>query len=372
MDIDAALVTDLNTTTTSYIAGEEPWNKNLRGFNVDTQETDDSSYVCDWTTWHGFYRTIPEYSSSIDTFSSWVIGRKLIMSPGTKKILSKIRGIGIDTIRKILLNQKRTAKLCGDSFAEIIQDKAKRLLNLKPLNPGYIKITGNNLGIITHYDQLNNKREVVGDGWNPDEIFHIANRRIANEIHGIPEVEMLQKIIKWRHQVMNTYSVIMHRYMKPTYFYETETDDDAEIAQITAKIDKAVTKFENVVLPKGTLAEIKQVKTAQMSSLDPMPWLNYLKRYFVLTTGVPDIVQGESRESAISSGELNYISYKERVKQEQQDYSDDIKAQLGLDITFEEPREITIEQNPGDVEGSKTNKKINKEKPNSNGTETSN
>ena len=40
---------------------------------------------------------------------------------------------------------------------------------------------------------------------------------------------------------------------------------------------------------------------------------------------------------------VNFISYKERVIQEQFDYSEEIKAQLGLTIKFEEPREIAIE-----------------------------
>ncbi len=353
MDIDSAVVTDLDNKTTSYAAGQEPWNKNLRGFNIDSKSTDVNSYICDFDTWHGLYRNIAEWKASVDTFCRWIVGRKLIMDGNTTKTVSRIKGIGVDDFRKILLNQKRTAKMCGDSYASIVKDKAKRWVNLKPLDPGTIRIDSNLKGIIKRYVQVVDKSNIqskILDSWKPHEMFHLANNRIANEIHGIPDVESLQNIIKWRHQVMNTYSVILHRYMKPTYFYETDTDDPVEIEAIKNKIDNAIKNFENVVLPKGALDEVKQVKTAQFSALDPMPWLTFLKKYFILVTGVPDIVQGESRESAISSGELNYISYKERIKQEQEDYILEIKSQLGLDVGFEEPREITIEAEKDNTE----------------------
>lgn len=352
MDIDSAIVTDLDNKTTSYTAGQEPWNKNLDGFNIEKIGTESQSYTPDWEKWNGIYKTIPELKAEIDTFCRWVIGRKLTMDSATEETGNRIKGNGKDSLRKILMNQKRVSKICGDSFAEKVKDKAKRLINLKPLDPKTIRIEANSKGIIKRYVQIIDKNKPANQNkkdpniiaeWKPNEIFHLANNKIADEIHGIPETESLLKIIKWRHQVMNAYSVILQRYMKPTYFYETDTDDETEILGIKTKIDNAVTNFENVVLPKGTLAEVKNVRTAQQATLDPMPWMNFLKKYFVLTSGTPDIVLGESRESAVSSGELNFISYKERVIQEQFDYSEEIKAQLGLTIKFEEPREIAIE-----------------------------
>lgn len=348
-DISSSRTTDLNTSTTEYSAGDEPWNRNTEGFNIENVSTETNSYLCDFQKWHGFYRTIPEFRANVNTFASWIVGRKLILTKANEKILKRIKGNGKDNIRDILWNLKVVSKFCGDAFASITRDRAGRLVNLKPLSPETIRTKANEKGIINKYEQVivsgeGEARKIkVIDTWEPDEMFHVMNNRIADEIHGIPEVEMLQKIIKWRHQVMNTYSVILHRYMKPTYFFEASTDDETELNELKTVLNNATKNFENVIVPKGTLDKVQEVRTAHQATLDPMPWMNYLKKYFTHSGGVPDMVLGESRESAISSAELNYISYKERVKQEQETYQQDIEQQLGIKIEFEEPREITLE-----------------------------
>jgi len=360
MDIDSAVNTGMNDITYTE---NTPWQKNLNNININEIETNSIKYVVDWKKWHGIYRTIPEYKSSVDTNCRWIIGKRIIpKNKKTKEIIAKIKGNGKDTIKNILLNQKRTSKICGDAFAEIIKDKAKRLINLKPLNPGTIMIIGNEKGIISRYLQIATKNnneskiEILND-WKPHEIWHTSNERIADEIHGIPTSEVFENVIKWRKQAMESQSVVIQRYGKPTYFYEVGTDDTTEMNNIKTKIDKAIKNFENVIIPEGTLKNVINIKTGQGATIDPMPWLKFLKRNFILESGTPDIVQGESRESATSSGELNYISYKERIKYEQADFSEEIKSQLGLNIEFEEPPEITIESTSGNGKNPNTKNK---------------
>ena len=108
-DIDSAITTDMDSI--SYTAGEEPWQKKLDAFNIDKQETEASTYQSDWVTWHGFYRNIPEYASSVDTYSKWIVGRKLIYGDGVEEKVRTIRGNKKDDFRKILLNLKRTSKI---------------------------------------------------------------------------------------------------------------------------------------------------------------------------------------------------------------------------------------------------------------------
>ena len=116
---------------------------------------------------------------------------------------------------------------------------------------------------------------------------------------------------------MYSNSVILQRYGKPTYFYEANTDDDTELNLITDKINKAMKNFENVVLPKGTLDEIKKSSTPQYSSLDPIPWMNFLRSYFTESSGVPDLVRGKSDEISLAAGKLNFVAYKEKIIFEQ-------------------------------------------------------
>ena len=346
MDIESAINTDGNQSR------EKTTDQNLTYVNIDEIETNSIKYVPDWRKWHGIYRTIPEYKSSIDTYCLWIIGKKLITDKKTKKIISKIKGNGKDHMKKILLNLKRTSKICGDAFAEKIKNKAGRLINLKPLNPGTIMIVGNEKAMINKYIQItkkNNEEKKVQilNEWKPEQIFHVTNERIADEIHGIPSSEVLLNTIKWRKQAMESQSVVIERYGKPTFIYEVGTDDTTEMANIGSKINKAQTEFKNIIVPEGTLKNVLNVKVSQLQTLDPIPWMNFLKRDFILESGTPDIVQGESRESSTSSGELNYISYKEKIIYEQQDYTEDINIQLNLNIKFPEPPKITIESTSG-------------------------
>lgn len=340
--------TDLDNATTSYTAGQEPWNKNLDGYVIPNKDTDASSYQADWSKWHGLYRKIPELRSTIDTESRWIIGKKIKMDKRAKDLDKKLRR----PLRTILLNMKRTAKINGDSFAWIPRDKAGRLLNIKILDPGSIEIQADKFGVIKKYVQMSEKgsdskidggENTVLEEWSPDEIFHVINDSIADEIHGIPEAEKLQDIIKMRHQSMSDNTVILHRYGKPTMFFEADTDTDAELDKVASTIDAAVKNFENVVVPKGTLSKIDRVTTPQFGTLDPMPWLNFLRSYFTEASGVPDLVRGKSDEVSLAAGKLNVLTYKQRIIFQQLEYEEDIAKQLKIGVEFEEPVEIDIE-----------------------------
>ena len=74
----------------SYIAGQEPWNKNLDQYTFDNIETEVNHYIPDFTKWHGIYRTIAEARSTIDTWCAWIVGTDLIMDDKTKKITLNI------------------------------------------------------------------------------------------------------------------------------------------------------------------------------------------------------------------------------------------------------------------------------------------
>ncbi len=345
-DPDAMKVIDV-----TFIAGQEPWQKNLDNFRIDAEETENQEYQQDWTKWHGFFRNVPDYRTAMLTFIDWVIGKKLIMDRRTEEIVKKIRGNGKQSFRMILKNHFLTSVIGGDSTTEIIKDKAGRLKNLMIRDPGTIKIIANRKGRIILYKQMSGKQQGKEEAelktlhtWQPEEIWHTMNNPIADEIHGIPESESMQDLIKSLEQVQKTYAVVLERYMKPTYFFEADTDDDTEMAAIAVKIDKAMKNFTNIVLPKGTLDEIKTAKTAQFSILDPVPWMNFLSRKFNKVARVPEIIQGESRESAVAGAEINFIGFKEYIMQRQTDLSENVKNQLNLNVGFEEPRELEIEQ----------------------------
>lgn len=352
-DPSQARTTNLQSKTTDYIAGEEPWNKNLEGFNLPSEDTEAVRYQMNWTKWHGMYRKIPELRSTIDTFVNWVIGKKLILGDAKTKAFSKrVKGTGKDTLRQILKNILRTSLIGGDSYSWKAKDSAQRIINLKILDPGSIEIRADNFGIIKEYAQLatkgheseiKSKEKKVIESFKPEEIFHIKNEAIADEIHGIPDPEKMLEVVKMRHQLMGDTSTIFHRYGKPTYFFEADTDDDTELKEIRDVLDDTNKNFENAVFPKGTLAKIERVSVPQYSNLDPMPYMTFLRSYFTESSNVPELVRGKSDEVSLAAGKLNLVSYKEKVRFKQIEFSEEIEKQLNLKISFEEPVMIDIE-----------------------------
>lgn len=341
---DPTSMAEINLNDISYTAGQEPWNKNLDQYTFDSSDTDFNNYIPDWTKWHGIYRSIPEARSTIDTWINWIIGKKLTMDSKTRKIVERIEGNNKDTFRVILKNVKRVSKICGDGFSGIVKDKAKRLINLKVLNPGTIRIEANKMGMINKYSQVSNPPNPnVLDTWEPEEMFHIPNDRIADEIHGIPELEKTFNIMKWKHQSMGDLATMFHRYIFPILDVYAKTDDPTELAHIEDIYNKSVKNMNNRIIPEGVVDKVERVSIPQFSTLDPLPWQKFLRSYWTETSNVPDIIRGKSDEVSLAAGKLNVFAYKEKIIMEQLEFSEQIKQQLGLDIKFEAPPDLDVE-----------------------------
>lgn len=345
-------VVELDTELSNYAAGFEPWNKNLDTFNIPGRESGDLTYLCDWNKWHGIYRKIPEVRMSIDTEARWVISKEInLKNKAAKEFAKKVKGNGKMTLRKVLFNIYRTGLVGGDSVAWAPRDKANRLMNLKILNPGSIEFRADKFGVIKEYAQVSfsqatskiDGQKTTMDTWTPEEIFHFSNDPIADDIHGIPEPEKTLDIIRWRHLMMGSTATIFQRYGKPTNFFEANTDDETELEEIRAILAKAKKDFDDAVVPKGTLEKIQQVATAQYSSLDPMPFIKFLRTYHTESSGVPDIVRGKSDEVSLAAGKLNVLSYKEKIIMRQMEFEEELEKQLGLEVEFERPTQLDVE-----------------------------
>src|SRR3990167_3472411 len=93
-----------------------------------------------WSQYLGYYKTIPELRAAIDAKATWTVGKGFTADPETTLILDLIKGFGKDTFNTILENMIRTYLIGGDAFCEIIRDDEANLINLKPLDPGSIRI----------------------------------------------------------------------------------------------------------------------------------------------------------------------------------------------------------------------------------------
>lgn len=299
-------------------------------FSVTFQSTDGAeetgtAYIPNFKKWHGYYRQIPELRAVINKFASWTFGRKIIADEANQKKLKKIKGFGKDSARAVLKNQWRTALVCGDSFAHIIEGG-----NLKPLNADRIAIVANKQGILIGYEQQG--REKL---FEPEEIYHLSYERISDEIHGIPFVEALEELIVSRNEALADMRVLYHRNIKPIRFFEVETSDATKLTSVENSINEAYKKSENVVIPAGVIKEIKEASTPHYSTLDSLPYIKFLVRSFVTSCGMPEVVMGWGEETTEASAKVIITSYEQEIWDMKLYNQEMAEMQLGIKFDIE-------------------------------------
>lgn len=295
-----------------------------------------------WTTYLGYYKTVPELAAAIDAKATWTIGKGFDSNEITQLALSMIKGWGKDSFNTILENLVRTYHIGGDAFAEIIRNKEGQLLNLKPLDPENIRIVANRKGIIIRYEQRNKSKGKAFQRWNPEEIFHLARNRVADEIHGVSIIPAVEEIIKMRQEAMADYKKLLHRNVFPVRIWYLDTDETSEIASFKAKADKAYTQGENIYIPKGTV-ETEIAATPANATLNPLPWIQQLNQYFYQATGVPQIIVGGGLEITEASAKIAYLAFEQVIEEEQLFVEEQVLAQLNLEIDLSFPASLQNE-----------------------------
>jgi hypothetical protein len=335
-DSDSAVVTDLSNT-------------------MDVQATRDldttfSRYIPDWTKWHGMYREIPELQAVIDKLALWIAGKGIVAKEKNKKqILKNLKGWGKDTARDIAINLIRTCAICGDSFASIPKNKRGELTNMKPLGPGTIEILCDNKGILDHYEQCQYKlngitatpftkgaERTVLERWEPEEMFHLSWNRLADENHGIPVPEKLEKIILMRKTAQEVMDKTIARNGKPIMIIEADTDDENKMKELKTKYENLINKGEAMVVSKD-VAKLIQV-AAQLNIDIITAWLYYLEKYFIMSEGVPEVILGSiaSRDTEGAS-KILYLGFEQVVLSRQLWFEEQWEAQIGFEIELPDP-----------------------------------
>ncbi len=320
----------------------------VKDFSVDPIQTDgptdgkETEYKnTNWSQQLGYYKTIPELRTNIDALARWTIGKGLTAPETTEMLLMSIKGFGKDTFNTILENQVRVSKIAGDSFAEIIRDDEEVLTNLKPLDPGIIKIIANQQGLIIRYEQVS-KTKKPDKKFKPDEIFHLSRNRTADEIHGISIVEAVKEIIDMRNEAMKDMRTLMHRYVKPIIKWELDTDNPTQIAAFKANADLAVEDGEDIFIPMVVVtADILAVTTN--STLNSLPWIDRLNNYFSQAIGVPQILVGGSQEMTEATAKIAYLAFEQTIAEEQLYIVEQVLSQLNLEIELEMPASLQNE-----------------------------
>jgi hypothetical protein len=323
----------------------------LTAISIDSQDTQYSVYTPEWQKWHGMYREVGRLQAIIDKVAVWSAGKGIKAKDKNKqKILDNLRGNGKDTSRDIAINQIRTSDICGDSFAEIIRNKRGELINLKPLSPGSIQIINDSKGMLVGYnltilkagaDGKTQEIKIVPNAegsaptFAPDEIFALPRMRIADENHGIGVIERIEDIILKKKEAMNIMQKIVRRNAKPIVIIEADTDDTVKMASLKTKYKDLIEKDEAMIVPKDS---IKLLDFASKLNIDFMPWLTYLDKEFLIAEGVPEVILGAiSTKDTESASKIVFTAWGQVVKDKQNWFEEQWKAQIGFEIELPEP-----------------------------------
>ena len=361
LDVGQAIRTDLKG---EFQPGTE------LAFEVPSQVTDgpgdqkETEYINqDWSKQFGYFNTIPELNTAIVTKATWAIGKGFIADEQTEMLLDTFKGYGNDTFNTILKNGITVREIGGDSFTEIIRDENDQMINLKPLDPGTMKIIVNRKGILMRYEKVEKvgSKRVV-QKFEPDEIFHLSRNRIADEIHGRSVIDVCENIIKFRNQAMADWDRVLHRNVDPLWLVEVDTDNATKLQGIRDTLQQARGRGESIVLPKGTVT-MEMVTVAQNATLNPLPWIEQLNDYFYEAVGVPKVIIGNSKNFTDASSKIVYVSYEQRILAEQLYIVEQVLAQLNLviklprpaslvgDALSEEPAQDELQANAPEAEG---------------------
>lgn len=294
-----------------------------------------------WSEYWGYFNTIPELKSAMIMKGIWVTGKGYTADPETKVILDHITGWGKDSFKDILYNQYLIMRLAGDSFAEIIRDKdTNLLLNLKPLDPSSIKIVVDSKGILLRYEQVN---KITGKNkiFEPEKIFHLSHNRLADQIHGVSDIESMKETILAELENFTDLKKIMHRYAKPLIIFKLKTDDQSKITAFVAKMDQAVNKGENVYIPDDENILSYEVVQININNI-VMTWRDDIRNKFYRTLGLPLIVFGNAGTTE-SGGKIEYLAHEQVFSNDQLFVEEQVWNQLYLKIKLNSP--VTLLEN---------------------------
>ncbi len=293
-----------------------------------------------WSIQLGLYKNDAQTKKAINTKATWTIGKGFKANEITEITLMNIKGNGKDTFNKILENMVRVKQIGGDSFAEIIRDDGQ-LVNLKPLDPGVMKIIANRKGIIIRYEQMS-KTKGGSQKFSPERIFHLSRNRVADEIHGESIIDAVEETIIAKKEAKSDTRKLMHRHVKPIVKFMLDTDNEAKINAFIKKADAALEKGENLYLPMGTV-EHEIVSVPANATLNPIPWIQLLESEIYEQTDVPRVVIGGSGEITEAAGKISYLAFEQVVSEDQLELEEQVLSQLNLEIELEFPVSLANE-----------------------------
>jgi len=298
----------------------------------------------DWSTYLGYFQEIAELNAAINARATWTVGKGFEADETTTMLLDTIKGNGMDTFNTILENAVRTYYIGGDAFTEIIRDDEGNLINLKPLDPSTITIVVSENGMLDRYEQ---KSKIPGKKgkkkFKPEDIFHLARNRVADQVHGTSVIKSVETIILARNESITDYKQVLHDNVTPRWKFKLKTDDPTEIAAYKAKMDEATKTVSANIYEPFDVSESELITVAPNATLDPKTWIDSQGDYFYEAVGIPQIILGGSGEFTEASAKIAYLAFQQNIEEEQLFIEEQFLSQVNMVISLNFPASLENE-----------------------------
>ncbi len=325
LDINAATTTDLKGTVSDVTISPQQPDAIGAADEIVWDFPDASKHL-------GYYQSIPELKSALHVLAQRVCGLGYDCDAYTKIHLNHITGWGEDTFTSIMMQLIIEKKVFGDAFAEVRKEddeETGRLLNIKKLYTGDMRIVLKNNGLIERYEQRSNISSGKTKKFKPNEILHLSNDRIANEIHGTSIIDSLKKIIDAKNQALDDEIHIRHR-DKALGIIEYDTDDPTKISKGNTQVQNAINKGEMLGVPKDVM---KILEFPSKTPADRILYMQYLDNLFYQVVGTPKVlVTSEGYTEA--GGKAGLLAFEPVEIAEKIQLEEDLWNQLAIRIKF--------------------------------------
>jgi len=319
----------------------------LTAVTIDSMNTDgagddnETRYSnTDWPKYWGYFNKHPELKSAILMKAIWNVGKGFEVSdPKTQTILDHISGWGKDTFEDILFNMEVNRRIGGDAFAEIIRDeKTDTIVNLKVLDPGSVDIICDKKGILKRYEQrlkIGTKQQTYHK-FNPDEILHLTNNRLADQIHGISDIESLDTTVLAELESFQDCRKTMRQIANPFIIFHLKSDDPTKIAALDTKMKNVRNDGDGyMIIPDDEniiTTEVVQLNVNQII----LQWRNDVIGRFYRALGMPMILFG-AQGSTESGSKMEYFAHEQVFEHDQRFIEKQLWNQLQIKIDLTPP-----------------------------------
>lgn len=336
LDLNKATSTTLATTVSDYAVTQ---------VSPDSPRDQDETYydITDFTKWWGYYKKHPDLKSAIDSLAIWATGLGYETDDITRATLKMVTGWGNDSFDDILFNLFVMKKIAGDSFAEIITHNGKaiseggKLINIKPLNPEFVRIVANRKGKIIRYEYRTVSKDSENKKFKPNQILHLCNERVGDEIHGQSVPESVEDEIATIKEIMQDIRRVLHRSTIRVMYIDSE--DTTKLNHIKSEYSSAISTGELMLIPaKKGEAEFQDLPAINMDS--HMKHLDKLNNRFYEVVKIPRVI-ATSENYTEAGSKVGFLTFEPIYTHEQVLLENDLAKQLGIVLKFNRPPSLS-------------------------------